>query len=130
MGDIPDDEKTLGDRIRKRRKELRLTQEFICSVIGNIGSTQLGQIENNKSYPSYHVLTGLAAMLNCSLDWLCRGHEWGGDLYKTKSRLRIELDSYLNKLTDPDLEPLVILAKDYAYRRTAESIAKPGSISG
>jgi len=108
--------KGFGERLKEKRKEVRLTQSDLGDIL-SLKQTSISEFEAGRAYPSFHALTGLAAALNCSLDWLCRGSEWGGDLYRTKSTLRLELDSYLDKLKDDDLPPLIDLASGTAFRR-------------
>jgi len=52
---------SLGERVRKARKELGLTQHDLAK--GIVTSSMICQIENGKAFPSYHVLESLAERL-------------------------------------------------------------------
>lgn len=64
--------KTIGDRIKARRKELRLTQTEIKALSG-ISSGNLSDIENGNRLPAATTLVQLAAILQCSIDWMLTG---------------------------------------------------------
>ncbi|MCM1304600.1 MAG: helix-turn-helix domain-containing protein [Lachnospiraceae bacterium] len=62
----------IGERIKKRRKELQITQTQISEKTG-ISSGNLSGIESGKNLPSATALIGLSDMLNVSVDWLLKG---------------------------------------------------------
>lgn len=62
----------VGERIRKRRKELQLTQEQIKNETG-ISSGNLSDIENGNRLPSTPALLSLSKVLKCSTDWILTG---------------------------------------------------------
>lgn len=64
--------KSIGERIRGRRKELHLTQNDIKSACG-ISSGALSEIENGNRTPSVVIFHALANVLECSMDWLATG---------------------------------------------------------
>lgn len=64
--------KSIGKRIRDRRKELHLTQNDIKSACG-ISSGALSEIENGNRTPSVVIFHALANVLECSMDWLATG---------------------------------------------------------
>lgn len=64
--------KSIGERIRDRRKELHLTQNDIKSACG-ISSGALSEIENGNRTPSVVIFHALANVLECSMDWLATG---------------------------------------------------------
>lgn len=66
------DMKTIGKRIRDRRKELHLTQTDIKSAVG-ISSGNISDIENGKRLPAALTLVQLASVLQCSIDWMLTG---------------------------------------------------------
>lgn len=63
----------IGERIRKRRKELQITQTQISEKIG-ISSGNLSGIESGKNLPSATALIGLSEILDVSTDWLLKGN--------------------------------------------------------
>ena len=64
--------KSIGGRIRDRRKELHLTQNDIKSTCG-ISSGALSEIENGNRTPSIILFHTLSEVLQCSMDWLATG---------------------------------------------------------
>lgn len=63
---------TIGDRIKKRRNELHITQTQVSEKIG-ISSGNLSGIEAGKNLPSATALIGLSEILDVSVDWLLKG---------------------------------------------------------
>lgn len=61
----------VGDRIKKRRKELHLTIAQVKDKTG-ISTGNLSEIENGKKLPSAPALLGLSKALNCTCDWILR----------------------------------------------------------
>ena len=61
----------VGDRIKKRRKELHLTIAQVRDKTG-ISTGNLSEIENGKQLPSAPALLGLSTALNCTCDWILR----------------------------------------------------------
>ena len=61
----------VGDRIKKRRKELHLTIAQVRDKTG-ISTGNLSEIENGKKLPSAPALLGLSNALNCTCDWILR----------------------------------------------------------
>lgn len=64
--------KSIGERIRDRRKELHLTQTDIKAACG-ISSGALSEIENGNRTPSVIIFHALSEVLQCSMDWLATG---------------------------------------------------------
>ncbi|MFD3260876.1 helix-turn-helix domain-containing protein [Paenibacillus lentus] len=66
---------TIGQRIKRRRKELGLTIEDIKGATGiSIGT--MSSLENDKYAPSVAVLVPLSSVLKVSIDWIVRGSEF------------------------------------------------------
>lgn len=61
-----------GERIRARRKELKLTMQDITNLTG-VKSGSLSEIENDKYLPSVQTLIPLSRALSCSIDWILTG---------------------------------------------------------
>ncbi|MFT6987810.1 MAG: SOS-response transcriptional repressor LexA [Psychromonas sp.] len=64
--------KTLGNRIRERRKEKKLTQAAVAKSVG-VSSASVTQWENDDNAPRGSNLIALAKALNCEPDWLLHG---------------------------------------------------------
>lgn len=62
----------IGDRIKKRRKELGLSQTDIYDKC-DISSGALSKIENGKTVPSIIAFYKLAQVLDCDMNWLATG---------------------------------------------------------
>lgn len=63
---------SIGERIRKRRNELHITQTQVQKETG-ISSGNLSGIEAGRSLPSASALIGLSKMLDCTTDWILTG---------------------------------------------------------
>ena len=63
---------TIGERIKRRRLELNLTQTQIKDAVGT-SSGNLSEIENGNRTPSMLTLYRLSEILNCSIDWIIKG---------------------------------------------------------
>ncbi|MGL5436126.1 MAG: helix-turn-helix domain-containing protein [Lachnospiraceae bacterium] len=62
----------VGNRIKKRRKELRLTQTDIYQQCG-VDSGTLSKIENGSRTPSVVIFYKIAQALKCDMEWLMTG---------------------------------------------------------
>lgn len=62
----------IGQRIKERRKELKITQSKIQNET-SISSGNLSCIENGKYLPSATALLELSQILECSIDWILTG---------------------------------------------------------
>jgi len=63
-----------GARLRETRKAKGLTQKDLGAFIG-LGNGAIAALESGQNDPRFEVLTGLAAALNVSLDYLCFGKD-------------------------------------------------------
>ena len=66
------DYKSLGMRIRKRRKAMRMTQEELAQKLG-LSLSFLGHIERGTRKASLETLVSIANVLDVSLDYLLSG---------------------------------------------------------
>lgn len=62
----------IGERIKNRRKELKLSQTNIYERC-DITSGALSKIENGKTTPSIVVFYKLSQVLECDMNWLATG---------------------------------------------------------
>lgn len=65
----------IGDRIKERRKELKLTQVQIKELCG-ISNGNLSDFENGNKIPSANSLIALSKVLNVSIDWILTGENY------------------------------------------------------
>lgn len=66
------DYKAMGQRIRARRLELKLTQEKLAEKV-EISTSHIGEIERGTSICSLAVIVNIATALNLNLDSLVKG---------------------------------------------------------
>lgn len=64
---------TLGQRIRTRRKELKLTQQQIAKAIKGVSNVAISQWESDITKPNAENIFDLAIALECDLTWLLKG---------------------------------------------------------
>ena len=64
---------TIGERIRLRRKELKLTQKDVSSAIKGVSNVAVSQWESNTTKPNAENILDLALVLRCDVRWLLRG---------------------------------------------------------
>ncbi len=65
---------TLGEKIRSRRRELKLTQQELAKALA-VTSQHISAIEQDKRAPSLASLTRIAEELGVSVDYLITGKE-------------------------------------------------------
>lgn len=66
MGDL--DFKTIGLKIRERRKILGITQEYIAEQL-DVNPSHISNIECGRANPSLTALVKIANLLQCSIDY-------------------------------------------------------------
>ena len=66
------DYKAMGDRIREKRKEMKLTLDKLAEMI-DISTSHEGEIERGQGVCSLEVLVNLATVLGLNLDTLVKG---------------------------------------------------------
>lgn len=115
----------IGSRIKKRRKELRLTQLDMKEKTG-VSSGNMSDIERGNRLPAAGTLVLLAEALQCSIDYLLTGKtpvqentnrfdsdgpdEWERDFLKL-----------LRKISEEDREELLLIAQLKYRRRKKDS---------
>lgn len=65
---------TVGERVRKRRQELELTQEDIATALA-LTPQHISAIEQNKRLPSLAAIGRLAEELGVTVDYLVTGKQ-------------------------------------------------------
>lgn len=64
----------IGDRVRERRRQMRLTQKELAQRIGT-SYKYISRLENGSKFPSLEMLICIARELQISLDYLIRTDE-------------------------------------------------------
>ncbi|MBF0785742.1 helix-turn-helix domain-containing protein [Muribacter muris] len=64
---------TIGQRIRARRKELKLTQKDVAKAIKGVSHVAISQWESDTTKPNAENIFDLAIALECELTWLLKG---------------------------------------------------------
>lgn len=95
------DYKSLGLRIRKRRKALRMTQEELAKKLG-LSLSFLGHIERGTRKASVETLVAIANELSLSVDFMLQDSLGDNVLQKTPAsgRQRIVLEEIQKLITD------------------------------
>lgn len=82
---------TLGERIIKLRKELKITQKDIATAAG-VNQSTIGRIENGKLLPTSDIIIIMANMLNVTCDYLLSGEN-----------ANLHISNKNNDITDKDI---------------------------
>ena len=110
----------IGDRIKERRKELRLTQKELGKQI-QVTQKQISKYENNESKPPIDQLQKLSEILDVSTDWLLsdtiqiskKGSIHGNNdmanrlQFKGFSKQQLELIEITDEMTDQEQAELL-----------------------
>lgn len=104
----------LGDKIKKLRKEMGMTQQELAKSI-NVSRSTIGMIEANKQGTSNETLLKLAKVLNTTVENLLSDTDDKKDIPKeNKSYKEKEIDTIAAHLEDKNLTPKKVkLLKDY-----------------
>lgn len=111
--------KSIGERIRNRRKELELTQLDIQSITG-ISTGALSEIENGNRKPSIIIFYILSQVLECSMDWLAAGkyaHSENTEIYTPEEKKLLEGFQQLDRDGRDELLGILDLKLRIANRR-------------
>ncbi len=101
----------IGQRIRLRRKELRITQTQIQEQT-SISSGNLSGIENGRYLPSAIALIELSKVLHCSIDWILTGNSSISNISDNKeSQNDILLMQFFHEMSKDDQEELLMIAE-------------------
>ena len=95
------DYKSLGMRIRKRRKAMRMTQEELAQKLG-LSLSFLGHIERGTRKASVETLVAIANELSLSVDYILQDSLGDNVLQKTPAsgRQRVVLEEIQRLITD------------------------------
>ena len=101
-------ENMIGQRIKERRKELKITQTQIQQET-SISSGNLSCIENGKYLPSAVALLELSKILDCSIDWMLTGKSSISENSSILDNEEVELLNGFRELSEDDKEELLCL---------------------
>lgn len=116
----------IGQRIKERRKELRITQMQIQEQT-SVTSGNLSCIENGKYLPSAVALMELSRVLDCSIDWILTGkskitkNDVSLDILDLRDK---QLLNHFHNMSDTDQEDFMLIAEMKANKRKRQSNAK------
>lgn len=86
---------TLGDRIRSRRKELKLTQKDLATALKGVSHVAISQWESNTTKPNAENILDLSTVLQCEISWLLRGNGESNVVPASIGMTKIPLISYI-----------------------------------
>ncbi len=87
---------TIGDNIKKIRKDKKLTQEQLAKKM-NISRSHLSDIENNRYNPSYKTLEMLSNKLDVSMLYLTTGNKQISDMDFNINQLNADILKWSKK---------------------------------
>lgn len=99
------DYKMIGNRIKKRRNELKLTQEQLANDL-NLSVVYISKIENGKATATLETLTVIAHHLQLDISYLITGTSKLEKSYYMK-----ELDGLCSSASNKQLNLIIKLAK-------------------
>lgn len=102
------DNSTLGERIKKARKRLNLTQEQLGEM-ADVTSAYIGQIERNERTPSLKRLKKVAKQLDVSVEYLVVGTKSSAEINED---LKKELDG-INEQQKQLITEVIRIVKKY-----------------
>ena len=114
---------SIGERIKKRRKKLGLTQPQIKELTG-ISSGTMSDIENGKALPAAPSLIKLSQVLTCSIDWILTGESRTSETVTLSDVRENELISCFHKMSAEDQDELLVIAKMKADKGKRNNNAK------
>ena len=123
-------ENMIGQRIKERRKELKITQTQIQRET-SISSGNLSCIENGKYLPSAIALLELSKILDCSIDWILTGKSSLSKINPILDNEETDLLNGFRQLSEDDKEELLCLlhVKLRKLQRARETSAKSSGLT-
>nr|DAN28472.1 MAG TPA: Repressor protein CI [Caudoviricetes sp.] len=106
---------TLGDRIRNRRKELKLTQKDLSTALKGVSHVAVSQWESNTTKPNAENILDLSTVLQCDISWLLRGEGKSNVVPASIGATKVPLISYVQAGTWTGIEDFQETCGDYEY---------------
>ena len=100
----------LGARIRKKREELKISQEELAGLVG-LSTQHISNVENARTRIGLEKLVGVANALGCSVDELLCGSLRVG----SREVYHEEIASIIEGFTDTQLRVLPEFLRSYNY---------------
>ena len=106
---------TLGDRIKSRRKELKLTQKELATALKGVSHVAVSQWESNTTKPNSENILDLSTVLQCDISWLLRGTGESNVVPASVGMTKIPLISYVQAGQWTGIEDFRETCGDYDY---------------
>ncbi|MBN2258838.1 MAG: helix-turn-helix transcriptional regulator [Anaerolineaceae bacterium] len=116
---------TIGDNIRKKRKELGLSQRELASRIESDAS-YINRLETGKLNPSIASIEKIADVLHCSLDALVKGHNGDEDIHIQDKSL-LERVRLIDAMDDEDKKAITHLIDALLTKKKIRELISEGS---
>ncbi|HDL5976629.1 TPA: helix-turn-helix domain-containing protein [Mannheimia haemolytica] len=106
---------TLGDRIKSRRKELKLTQKDLATALKGVSHVAVSQWESSTTKPNSENILDLSTVLQCDISWLLRGNGESNVLPASLGMTKIPLISYIQAGQWTGIDDFRETCGDYEY---------------
>lgn len=106
---------TLGDRIRSRRKELKLTQKDLATALKGVSHVAVSQWESSTTKPNSENILDLSTVLQCDISWLLRGNGESNVVPASIGMIKIPLISYIQAGQWTGIDDFRESGGDYEY---------------
>lgn len=92
-------EERLGERLRRRRKECKLSQQQVADQL-NLAKSTISQYESNTNEPDADTLARLARIYHVSIDWLVTGDSSEGDQQRDFASIDPDIQEQLLRIQE------------------------------
>lgn len=106
---------TLGDRIKSRRKELKLTQKDLATALKGVSHVAVSQWESSTTKPNSENILDLSTVLQCDISWLLRGNGESNVLPASLGMTKVPLISYIQAGQWTGIDDFRETCGDYEY---------------
>ncbi|WP_043880765.1 LexA family protein [Actinobacillus pleuropneumoniae] len=106
---------SLGDRIRSRRKELKLTQKDLATALKGVSHVAVSQWESNTTKPNAENILDLSTVLQCDISWLLRGSGESNVMPASIGVTKVPLISYVQAGAWTGIDDFRETCGDYEY---------------
>lgn len=115
---------TLGERIRNRRKELKLTQKQLATALKGVSHVAVSQWESNTTKPNAENILDLSIVLQCEIAWLLRGKGESNVVPASIGMAKVPLISYVQAGQWTSVDELRETCGDFDYILTALEVSE------
>lgn len=106
---------SIGQRIRQRRKELKLTQQELASAIKGVSNVAISQWESDTTKPNSENILDLSTVLQCDISWLLRGSGESNVIPASIGGHKVPLISYVQAGKWSEIISLKETCSDFDY---------------